>query len=182
MAPGHQIKVLIQVGWRSQDKKHTFKKLSSELNKLQCDAQGTHLKANVNIFSFASISLSLVFRSFDYHHRAGESFLVVTQLCPRNAIFYCKLLKNTPNPRALYQSRLSHYFRVYFCLELHSCVQLLLTPDMCFVIAEEAENIMVAEADRLNLPHGPPTFESIEKARRAKSHLPPLSEKWGKLL
>ncbi|GAA6075284.1 plasminogen receptor (KT) [Tachysurus ichikawai] len=42
---------------------------------------------------------------------------------------------------------------------------------------EEAENIMVAEADRLNLPHGPPTFESIEKARRAKSHLPPLSEK-----
>lgn len=42
---------------------------------------------------------------------------------------------------------------------------------------EEAESIMVAEADRLNLPHGPPTFESIEKARRAKAHLPPLSEK-----
>ncbi|TSY69821.1 Plasminogen receptor (KT) [Bagarius yarrelli] len=42
---------------------------------------------------------------------------------------------------------------------------------------EEAESIMVAEADRLNLPHGPPTFESIEKARRAKVHLPPLLEK-----
>ncbi|KAI5096284.1 plasminogen receptor (KT), partial [Silurus meridionalis] len=42
---------------------------------------------------------------------------------------------------------------------------------------EEAESIMVAEADRLNLPHGTPTFESIEKVRRAKSHLLPLSEK-----
>ncbi|KAF4077205.1 hypothetical protein AMELA_G00205360 [Ameiurus melas] len=44
-------------------------------------------------------------------------------------------------------------------------------------VREEAESIMVTEADRLNLPHGPPTFESIEKARRAKSHLPPLLEK-----
>ncbi|XP_053505600.1 plasminogen receptor (KT) [Ictalurus furcatus] len=44
-------------------------------------------------------------------------------------------------------------------------------------VREEAESIMVTEADRLNLPHGPPTFESIEKVRRAKSHLPPLSEK-----
>ncbi|KAL7854200.1 hypothetical protein AOLI_G00210440 [Acnodon oligacanthus] len=42
---------------------------------------------------------------------------------------------------------------------------------------DEAETIMVSEGDRLSMPHGMPTFESIEKARRAKSHLPPLSEK-----
>ncbi|XP_062867488.1 plasminogen receptor (KT) isoform X2 [Trichomycterus rosablanca] len=41
----------------------------------------------------------------------------------------------------------------------------------------EAESIMVAETDRLSLPHGTPSFESIEKARRAKCHLPPLTEK-----
>ncbi|XP_029920654.1 plasminogen receptor (KT) [Myripristis murdjan] len=32
----------------------------------------------------------------------------------------------------------------------------------------EAESIMVTEHDRLLLPHGTPTFDSIEKARRAK--------------
>lgn len=68
-------------------------------------------------------------------------------------------------------------FGFIFISKVRSCGQSLLTPEMCFVIAEEAESIMVAEADRLNLPHGPPTFEGIEKARRAKSHLPPLSEK-----
>ncbi|XP_053740272.1 plasminogen receptor (KT) [Synchiropus splendidus] len=38
-------------------------------------------------------------------------------------------------------------------------------------IRGEAENIMVTELDRLDLPHGAPTFESIEKARRAKSSI-----------
>ncbi|XP_066502131.1 plasminogen receptor (KT) isoform X2 [Hoplias malabaricus] len=42
---------------------------------------------------------------------------------------------------------------------------------------DEAESIMVSEADRLSLPHGTPTFEGIEKVRRAKYHLPPLPEK-----
>ncbi|KAM9451738.1 plasminogen receptor (KT) [Clarias gariepinus] len=41
----------------------------------------------------------------------------------------------------------------------------------------EAESIMVAEADRLSLPHGQPSFDSIEKKRRANSHLPPILEK-----
>ncbi|KAG7473902.1 hypothetical protein MATL_G00100770 [Megalops atlanticus] len=38
-------------------------------------------------------------------------------------------------------------------------------------IRGQAEDIMVAEHDRLNPPHGTPTFESIEKARRAQAHL-----------
>ncbi|XP_006627065.1 plasminogen receptor (KT) [Lepisosteus oculatus] len=33
----------------------------------------------------------------------------------------------------------------------------------------EAEGIMESEHDRLDLPHGAPTFETIEKARRAQS-------------
>lgn len=41
----------------------------------------------------------------------------------------------------------------------------------------EAESIMVSEKDRLEMPHGMPTFESIEKTRRARAHLPPLSDK-----
>lgn len=41
----------------------------------------------------------------------------------------------------------------------------------------EAQNIMDLEHDRLDLPHGVPTFESIEKARRAKSSLSSLFEK-----
>lgn len=41
----------------------------------------------------------------------------------------------------------------------------------------EAESIMTSEHDRLDLPHGTPTFESIEKARRAKSSLSSLLEK-----
>ncbi|XP_040054414.2 plasminogen receptor (KT) [Gasterosteus aculeatus] len=35
----------------------------------------------------------------------------------------------------------------------------------------EAESVMTSEHDRLDLPHGTPTFESIEKARRARSSL-----------
>ncbi|XP_072228324.1 plasminogen receptor (KT) [Leuresthes tenuis] len=41
----------------------------------------------------------------------------------------------------------------------------------------EAENIMASERDRLDLPQGIPTFESIEKARRAKSSLISILEK-----
>lgn len=41
----------------------------------------------------------------------------------------------------------------------------------------EAESIMVSEHDRLALPHGTPTYESVEKARRARSHLTSLLEK-----
>ncbi|XP_071386527.1 plasminogen receptor (KT) [Centroberyx affinis] len=41
----------------------------------------------------------------------------------------------------------------------------------------EAESIMVSEHDRLDLPHGTPTFDSIEKVRRAKSNLSSLLEK-----
>ncbi|XP_076614952.1 plasminogen receptor (KT) [Chaetodon auriga] len=41
----------------------------------------------------------------------------------------------------------------------------------------EAESIMASEHDRLDLPHGIPTFDSIEKARRAKSSLSSLLEK-----
>ncbi|XP_026194793.1 plasminogen receptor (KT) [Anabas testudineus] len=41
----------------------------------------------------------------------------------------------------------------------------------------EAESIMAAEQDRLDLPHGTPTYESIEKARRAKSTLSSFLEK-----
>uniref|UniRef100_A0A8C7JWP9 Plasminogen receptor, C-terminal lysine transmembrane protein n=1 Tax=Oncorhynchus kisutch TaxID=8019 RepID=A0A8C7JWP9_ONCKI len=41
----------------------------------------------------------------------------------------------------------------------------------------EAESIMVSEHDRLDLPHGVPNFESIEKARRAKTALGSLFEK-----
>ncbi|XP_029024893.1 plasminogen receptor (KT) isoform X2 [Betta splendens] len=44
-------------------------------------------------------------------------------------------------------------------------------------IRGEAETILVSEQDRLELPHGTPTFESIEKARRAKSSLSSLLEK-----
>ncbi|KAK2819048.1 hypothetical protein Q5P01_024609 [Channa striata] len=41
----------------------------------------------------------------------------------------------------------------------------------------EAESIMESEQDRLDLPHGNPTFESIEKARRARSGLTSFLEK-----
>ncbi|XP_057674663.1 plasminogen receptor (KT) [Corythoichthys intestinalis] len=44
-------------------------------------------------------------------------------------------------------------------------------------IRGEAECIMVSENDRLDLPHGTPTFDSIEKARRAKSTLSSFLEK-----
>uniref|UniRef100_A0A672KPD3 Plasminogen receptor, C-terminal lysine transmembrane protein n=1 Tax=Sinocyclocheilus grahami TaxID=75366 RepID=A0A672KPD3_SINGR len=42
---------------------------------------------------------------------------------------------------------------------------------------EEAESIMVSESERLALPQGMPTFESIEKSRRAKAHLTSLLER-----
>ncbi|KAK7131724.1 hypothetical protein R3I94_016756 [Phoxinus phoxinus] len=41
----------------------------------------------------------------------------------------------------------------------------------------EAESIMVSESERLDLPHGTPTFESIEKSRRSRAHLTSLLEK-----
>uniref|UniRef100_A0A3Q0R9B0 Plasminogen receptor, C-terminal lysine transmembrane protein n=1 Tax=Amphilophus citrinellus TaxID=61819 RepID=A0A3Q0R9B0_AMPCI len=41
----------------------------------------------------------------------------------------------------------------------------------------EAENIMDNEHDRLDLPHQTPTFESVEKARRAKSSLSSFLDK-----
>lgn len=41
----------------------------------------------------------------------------------------------------------------------------------------EAESIMTSEHDRLDLPHGTPTFDSIEKARRARSSLASFLEK-----
>ncbi|XP_068609170.1 plasminogen receptor (KT) [Brachionichthys hirsutus] len=41
----------------------------------------------------------------------------------------------------------------------------------------EAESVMASEPDRLDLPHGSPTFDSIEKARRAKSTLSSFLEK-----
>ncbi|KAF3702134.1 Plasminogen receptor (KT) [Channa argus] len=41
----------------------------------------------------------------------------------------------------------------------------------------EAESIMASEQDRLDLPHGTPTFESIEKTRRARSSLASFLEK-----
>lgn len=46
-----------------------------------------------------------------------------------------------------------------------------------FVPPGEAESIMESEHDRLDLPLGTPTFESIEKARRAKSSLSSFLEK-----
>ncbi|XP_056588015.1 plasminogen receptor (KT) [Triplophysa dalaica] len=42
---------------------------------------------------------------------------------------------------------------------------------------EEAESIMGSESKRLEMPHGMPTFESIEKSRRAKSRLSSVLEK-----
>ncbi|XP_076849131.1 plasminogen receptor (KT) [Brachyhypopomus gauderio] len=47
---------------------------------------------------------------------------------------------------------------------------------MVYRVRGEAESIMEAEVDRLTLPHGTPTFEGIERARRSKAHLPPLAE------
>ncbi|XP_019727613.1 plasminogen receptor (KT) [Hippocampus comes] len=44
-------------------------------------------------------------------------------------------------------------------------------------IRGEAEGIMVSENDRLGVPHGMPTFDSIEKARRAKSNLASFLER-----
>ncbi|XP_068190089.1 plasminogen receptor (KT) [Antennarius striatus] len=41
----------------------------------------------------------------------------------------------------------------------------------------EAESIMTSERDRLDLPHGTPTFDSIEKARRARSSLSSFLDK-----
>ncbi|XP_031711342.1 plasminogen receptor (KT) [Anarrhichthys ocellatus] len=41
----------------------------------------------------------------------------------------------------------------------------------------EAESIMTSEHGRLDLPHGTPTFDSIEKARRARSSLASFLEK-----
>lgn len=41
----------------------------------------------------------------------------------------------------------------------------------------EAESILTSERDRLDLPLGTPTFDSIEKARRAKTSLAAFLEK-----
>lgn len=41
----------------------------------------------------------------------------------------------------------------------------------------EAESIMESERDRLEMPHGTPTFDSIEKDRRVRSGLSSLLEK-----
>ncbi|XP_054612503.1 plasminogen receptor (KT) isoform X2 [Dunckerocampus dactyliophorus] len=41
----------------------------------------------------------------------------------------------------------------------------------------EAESIMASERERLGLPHGTPTFDSVEKARRAKSSLASILDK-----
>ena len=57
---------------------------------------------------------------------------------------------------------------MYLCVYLFECV--------C-VSPGEAESIMASEHDRLPMPHGTPTYESIEKARRARSHLTSLLEK-----
>ncbi|XP_034048039.1 plasminogen receptor (KT) [Thalassophryne amazonica] len=48
---------------------------------------------------------------------------------------------------------------------------------LIYRMREEAESIMASEHDRLDLPNGTPTFESIEKVRRAKSSLTSLLEK-----
>ncbi|XP_072311440.1 plasminogen receptor (KT)-like isoform X2 [Eucyclogobius newberryi] len=42
---------------------------------------------------------------------------------------------------------------------------------------DEAESVMASESDRLDLPFGIPTYESIEKARRAKNTLSSFLEK-----
>ncbi|XP_017266239.1 plasminogen receptor (KT) [Kryptolebias marmoratus] len=42
---------------------------------------------------------------------------------------------------------------------------------------EEAESIMASEQHRLDLPHGTPTFDTVEKARRARSGFVSLLEK-----
>lgn len=41
----------------------------------------------------------------------------------------------------------------------------------------EAESIMTSERDRLEMPHGIPTFDSIEKDRRARSNLRSILDK-----
>ncbi|XP_051268055.1 plasminogen receptor (KT) [Dicentrarchus labrax] len=41
----------------------------------------------------------------------------------------------------------------------------------------EAESIMASEHDRLDMPQGTPSFDSIEKVRRARSSLSSLLEK-----
>ncbi|XP_034752653.1 plasminogen receptor (KT) [Etheostoma cragini] len=48
---------------------------------------------------------------------------------------------------------------------------------LIYRIRGEAESIMTSEHDRLDLPHGTPTFDSIEKARRARSSLTSFLEK-----
>ncbi|KAM9841165.1 plasminogen receptor (KT) [Aulostomus maculatus] len=48
---------------------------------------------------------------------------------------------------------------------------------LIYRIRGEAESIMASEHSRLDLPNGSPTFESIEKARRAKSSLASFLEK-----
>lgn len=48
---------------------------------------------------------------------------------------------------------------------------------LIYRVRGEAESIMSSEHDRLDLPHGTPTFDSIEKARRARSSLTSLLEK-----
>ncbi|KAK5878800.1 hypothetical protein CesoFtcFv8_024177 [Champsocephalus esox] len=48
---------------------------------------------------------------------------------------------------------------------------------LIYRVRGEAESIMTSDHDRLDLPHGTPTFESIEKARRARSSLASFLEK-----
>ncbi|XP_049595158.2 plasminogen receptor (KT) isoform X1 [Syngnathus scovelli] len=48
---------------------------------------------------------------------------------------------------------------------------------LIYRIRGEAESIMVSEKERLDLPHGTPTFDSMEKARRAKSNLASFLER-----
>lgn len=48
---------------------------------------------------------------------------------------------------------------------------------LIYRMRDEAQTIMTSEPHRLDLPHGTPTFDSIEKARRAKSTLTSFLEK-----
>lgn len=44
--------------------------------------------------------------------------------------------------------------------------------------AGEAESIMDSERERLEMPHGMPTFDGVEKERRSRGSLGSLLERW----
>lgn len=95
-------------------------------------------------------------------------FIMVYQVDAAYGTLVCRMRGKTARRR-------QKYLREIAKLAKNPCLlRLILLP---VVPLGEAESIMASERERLELPHGIPTFDSIEKERRSRSSLSSILEK-----